>query len=66
MREGASDELLRQFRAVALGPPLAPDDAHALGALGPQFEGAEPLTVAQNLSIMASVEQGAARRKRRP
>lgn len=66
IREGASDELLRHFRAAALAPALAPGDTYALGGLGAQFENAEPLTVAQNLSIMASVEQGAARQKRRP
>jgi len=59
------DDVLRQFRAVALSPPLAPGDPHALGELGPQFDGAEPLTAAENLSIMASVERGASRQKRR-
>jgi len=64
-QEAGSDGVLRQFRAVALSPPLAPGDPHALGELGAQFDGAEPLTAAENLSIMASVERGAARQKRR-
>jgi len=65
VREGSSDELLRHFRAAALAPPLAPGDAYALGPLGAQFACAESLTAAENLSIMASVERGAARQKRR-
>ncbi|HXD46199.1 MAG TPA: hypothetical protein VN655_13800 [Pseudolabrys sp.] len=56
-----SADLLRHFRAVV----LAPGDAPSLAQLGPQFDGAEPLSTAQNLSIMASIERGAARRKRR-
>ena len=63
--EGGSDDVLRQFRAAALAPPLAPGDPYVLGDLGAQFDGAEPLTTAENLSIMASVERGAARQKRR-
>src|SRR3569833_4445221 len=64
-REGGSAELLRHFRAAALVPAFAPADAYSLGALGSQFAGAEPLTAAQNLSIMDSVERGAARQRRR-
>ena len=64
-REGGSDDVLRQFRTAALSPPLAPGDALSLRDLGPQFDRAEPLTVGENLSIMASVERGAARQKRR-
>src|SRR3569623_3243712 len=57
--EAGSDGVLRLFRAVALSPPLAPGDPNALGELGAQFAGAAPLTDAENLSIMASVERGA-------
>ena len=63
--EDGSDWVLRQFRAAALAPPLAPGDSYALGELGAEFDGAEPLTAAENLSIMASVERGASRQKRR-
>ena len=67
-RERGSDELLRQFRAAALVPSGAAAGARprgTLGELGRQFEGAEPLTARQNLSIMAEVQRGAARQKRR-
>lgn len=63
--EGGTDDVLRQFRAAALSPPLAPGDPYSLGELGPEFDGAEALTAAENLSIMEAVERGAARRKRR-
>jgi hypothetical protein len=55
-----STDLLRQFRSAALARNVPSDDAPSLGELGPQFVGAEPLPPEQNLSIMASVERGAA------
>lgn len=58
---GGSSDLLRHFRAAALVHGRAPSLAH----LGPQFDGAEPLSAEQNLSIMASIERGAARGTRR-
>jgi hypothetical protein len=61
---GGSADLLRHFRAVALAPALAPDRP-SLAQLGPQFDNAEPLSSAQNLSIMAAVERGAVQQKRR-
>lgn len=64
-RNGGADELLRQFHVAAMTPPRTLATARALGELGPQFDGAKPLTAAENLSIMASVERGAARQKRR-
>jgi hypothetical protein len=63
--DSESPDLLRHFRAAALAPDLTSDDLPELGELGPQFAGAEPLSRAQNLSIMASVQRGAARRTRR-
>jgi hypothetical protein len=64
-RESGSDELLRHFRTAAHARPPTPPGPEALEELGPQFDGSEPLTPAENLSIMASVERGAARQKRR-
>lgn len=61
----ATVELLRRFRAVALAPELPDARLPSLGELGPQFVGAEALSIEQNLSIMASVEQGASRQTRR-
>jgi hypothetical protein len=56
-----SAALLRHFRAA-----LVPcDDLSSLCQLGPEFADAEPLSAAQNLSIMASVQRGAVRQKRR-
>lgn len=60
-----STDLLRHFRAAALAPDVSAATAHSLGELGAQFANAEPLSATQNLSIMASVERGAARQKRR-
>jgi len=60
-----SAELLREFRAAALAPASAGAAAPTLAQLGAEFHGAEPLTAAENLSIMASVKQGAVRRKQR-
>jgi len=58
-------ELLRRFRAVALAPELPNDRLPSIGELGPQFVDAEALSTEQNLSIMASVKQGASRPTRR-
>jgi hypothetical protein len=55
-----SAELLRHFRAAALVPGEEP----SLAQLGPQFGGAEPLSTGENLSIMASIERGAAQARR--
>jgi hypothetical protein len=60
-----SADLLNEFRAAALIPAGARSEAPPLAQLGAEFEGAEPLTAAENLSIMASVKQGAVRQKRR-
>jgi hypothetical protein len=60
-----SPDLLRHFRATALTPDLPPAATRPLGPLGPMFANARPLSMAQNLSIMASVERGAAQQKRR-
>lgn len=67
LREDAhgSADLLQHFRAAALAPELQPGELPAVGELGPQFANAEPLSSAENLSIMASVKRGAARRARR-
>lgn len=57
-----SADLLRQFRAAALAPELQAGDLPALSELGSHFANAKPLSGAENLSIMASVKRGAARR----
>jgi hypothetical protein len=59
--DGSAD-LLRQFRVTALAPRLSPAEVPPLVELGPQFADARPLSSRENLSIMASVERGAARR----
>jgi hypothetical protein len=58
--DGSAD-LLRYFRAAALAPAITTSDSPSLAQLGPQFEHSEALSAAENLSIMASVEPGAAR-----
>jgi hypothetical protein len=60
-----SADLLQEFREAALAPLAAGSEAPPLAQLGAEFDGAEPLTAAENLSIMASVKQGAVRQKRR-
>ena len=60
-----SGDLLRQFRAAALAPVLLGDRSPSLAELGAEFVDAEPLSTEQNLSIMDSVERGAARQTRR-
>lgn len=56
-----SGDLLGQFRATALAPRLSSAEVPLLVELGPQFADAQPLSSAENLSIMASAERGAAR-----
>lgn len=58
---GGSGNLLGQFRATALAPRLSSVETPPLVELGPQFADAQPLSSAENLSIMASVKRGATR-----
>ncbi|MGN6572366.1 MAG: hypothetical protein ACTHLO_13225 [Pseudolabrys sp.] len=60
-----SAALLRKFRATGLARGATRDKMPVRGELGPQFAEAEPLSLAQNMSIMTSVKRGAAQRARK-